>query len=1774
MADRTLDLGEMSFGERFGHGVDQLLGDDSGVGEFVDGLREYGPVGSAGAAVGDVGLGAARAITGGLGGLAGGIGDLSAIAYDVATGPEPDSEIEGFWSNLADAAGDRGADFLQSTIGPDSGFGRVIGELPEGFRQPVGRGLDNWVKWANRGFTASFGDSIASGMIGLSGLTRFVTGQESLGEAYDYILEAQSMRFGHDVDFWEGLGRSIPMGTALRTMFLEDETLSDLDYGTRTEGTSPGSLYYMAMTGVDITDPDEFLSHIGTPAHTAASGLVDGFLRMTMDLDILGFRAVRGFKIKHFEKPITDQRGIDRAVGPGSRFKEDLIPDLLDKNMSAERIRRKYIGRKNPYGNQVADLLKDAAVREGEEGATLLMRHVLGDARATQELVQRGSGVFDDFQRLTHAQSRLVSLADDSFLPFTRMRSGQPADASAFQQGFRDPEIARVDRLNEVRRAMDPQELAGYQTHRTARRDLRDPQHQPLGTARGRRAAEPTAEGDKLFLEERLRTRDQLSELLARNQDDILYEQRKWDIGGVLTSEGQFTNATTVGGIRVPSLSGMKRELADKVQYAETWQRGLNSWPVQKVAYLGSRKPAPFLRLEQPDAGEYLARQFDAAPGFSHRKKDELLKWFEQSPDPTTRAERARVIENRIIGQIASEGGMDPQGVKQIVRMSDEIRGRQMDALQNPRQRTYDGGGRSSFRTALEDGTDIEVQLPLHLTQADNVMPLLDMKKFRRATKKIGKWQLETPAGVHGTDALNRYTHTWKWMQLMRPAWPLRTIMLDEQLRLLARVGGMAQQQPGMLGQLLLDQGRIGVHNMLHSEMTLRGKYAKDHGLFAKGLEKVSEVPVSLDGFRGGVDAQGMLSQRRWQQLGDVPGFRWIHGEHRYPSKLQTQGVNAPALYSQNDASEMVARLYSTQQSYDSFLGRISDDIHFGLQRSGDWTSLAPGDANYFPAWQNALNHQIGQSPIGQMYLKRMSEMHAQPPPQTYTARLRDQVLDDVGDVVVPRPTDMPPVPKGHVRLYRGEAVDDAGEYLASRHLAGRMSGEDTTGRWYTSDFNNAQDYAAGYTLTEGAQPRQGQIKFVDVPEEYARRMHVNQLPDELARQGGVGPFGDTEYLLDPDYVEHARTFLRGGRTTDPMLQGRPEYAMDLQGVPFEYAPPGPGVERLSDVRQEAKRWLLETEDGMRYLAENESYRRKIFRDNEINVNNQRVSYAGVTPDPALPPKKWIRASDDSDIVGRVDELLDAVEDQIFRYTAGLDSELVRRSMSGSVTEGNLVAAAGRTGESMQPVVHGEELMQVLGKSKVAHEAAGHANRAMERLGVLTSDQLLRNPYANRIYRHNVDLRVKRALDSKKQQNMAEELTQRELDQIVETSRQITIRDTKELLYDFAEASNFAEMVRHISPFFAAFEDAITRWVGLAVENPVAIGRARQVVGSPDQAGWGIHTEEDDDGNVYITVPVPEFAKSLPGGFGDAVESVQHMRFNRRHLNLITQGPGTSALVTVPASQFVRRRPEAEEALDFFLPFGPRSLREEVLPSTVDRAVALSEGEENRAFANQMMRIWQNEMMKVQNDQRESLPTYEEVEDKARKITYLRMVGGFTLPANPQFISPYEPYLQALRQMREDDPLGADDRFLEKYGDEFFALTETITESQAAIPPTPEGDELGRKYRDLIVEAPELTSLIIGEEGAGEFSRAVYESQFDEALEAGTGQPIRETQSYEDWVANAERREGWREFSRLMDQVDAIREDWGLPNFMVAEAEPLRRAREAIREDLAQRYPE
>lgn len=110
-----------------------------------------------------------------------------------------------------------------------------------------------------------------------------------------------------------------------------------------------------------------------------------------------------------------------------------------------------------------------------------------------------------------------------------------------------------------------------------------------------------------------------------------------------------------------------------------------------------------------------------------------------------------------------------------------------------------------------------------------------------------------------------------------------------------------------------------------------------------------------------------------------------------------------------------------------------------------------------------------------------------------------------------------PPVPAGHVRLYRGEGVHVRG----GADWADAPEGGPSQGRWFTEDLSRAKGYAS-----EGQTYRKGYVKYVDVPEDIARAHRIADngrstyvLPDEVARRAGE---------LDPGsaaeaYAEHAR---------------------------------------------------------------------------------------------------------------------------------------------------------------------------------------------------------------------------------------------------------------------------------------------------------------------------------------------------------------------------------------------------------------------------------------------------------------------------------------------------------------------------------------------------------------------------------------------------------------------------------------------------------------------------
>lgn len=185
----------------------------------------------------------------------------------------------------------------------------------------------------------------------------------------------------------------------------------------------------------------------------------------------------------------------------------------------------------------------------------------------------------------------------------------------------------------------------------------------------------------------------------------------------------------------------------------------------------------------------------------------------------------------------------------------------------------------------------------------------------------------------------------------------------------------------------------------------------------------------------------------------------------------------------------------------------------------------------------------------------------------------------------------------------------------------------------------------------------------------------------------------------------------------------------------------------------------------------------------------------------------------------------------------------------------------------------------------------------------------------------------------------------------------------------------------------------------------------------------------------------------------------------------------------------------------------------------------------------------------------------------------LRIVAGSTLPASPNAESPYRGHLDTLRRFREEDPTTADQRFLEEFGEEYFALVQSVSDGTRGVPPTVEGMERWEQFQDLINQAPELGGWIIGEEGAGEFSRAIFNAQFDTPVEPGSSEMLRELSGGPaDWDQERLTRLGWYEYSRQMELIEAARVMMGIPNYQVAAAEPLRQVKRLVVEDIRRRF--
>lgn len=540
------------------------------------------------------------------------------------------------------------------------------------------------------------------------------------------------------------------------------------------------------------------------------------------------------------------------------------------------------------------------------------------------------------------------------------------------------------------------------------------------------------------------------------------------------------------------------------------------------------------------------------------------------------------------------------------------------------------------------------------------------------------------------------------------------------------------------------------------------------------------------------------------------------------------------------------------------------------------------------------------------------------------------------------------------------------------------------------------------------------------------------------------------------------------------------------------------------------------------------------------------------------------------------DNVLGMIQD----YTANFDTSLTGRILSGRINGDDLQ----RVNSIRRPeTVHAEIVAQTTGNSEIVKFVRDIVATGYDSLGRFPTDTLSRQPFFRWSYADEMR-RLGRVAERE-----GRELTVEAVGRMDAAARHHALNEVKTYLYDLAETSRFGDMFRFFFPFLPAWQEVLTVWSKLAKRSPEVIPRGLQVWNAPDKAGMVVTDEEGDEYIQFVMSDRMADKLNLTGW--SRYLATGGMRFAKDSFNMITNNPLPSfgPPIQIPVNEIVLRKPELEDALRFILPMGARSGS-----SFFDRAgniIASPILQRGEAFVTGLSgdQVYQRYFVDALTwlDYRyragisETPPTLDEVHRIAGALFNVRTVFNLFSPAQPIFNSPLKPYIDAYRDLV--DLYGqeeADAMFLDNFGPELFSITVSRTVTHTGIPATVEAELAREQYETLITKYPEYGRLIIGEDNAvGEFSTAAFAAQLSRQLNpddpfSDTERAYREVELTENGsIREVDERLGWIEYIKAVDGIEAVRRARGLPNLRVAAAQDLVDLKEAITQNLAEKYP-
>ncbi|MFY9588666.1 MAG: hypothetical protein WAT66_14575 [Actinomycetota bacterium] len=567
---------------------------------------------------------------------------------------------------------------------------------------------------------------------------------------------------------------------------------------------------------------------------------------------------------------------------------------------------------------------------------------------------------------------------------------------------------------------------------------------------------------------------------------------------------------------------------------------------------------------------------------------------------------------------------------------------------------------------------------------------------------------------------------------------------------------------------------------------------------------------------------------------------------------------------------------------------------------------------------------------------------------------------------------------------------------------------------------------------------------------------------------------------------------------------------------------------------------------------------------------------------------------------------VDTATDVVHSVTTGSD-ELAQLALEGKVTPDDIKRIIPDT--AARPNVNGMVVDQIGATSELARFAQTTVDRFFKWIFAQPDDVLSRNPLYDALYTSEMERMIGLALDQ------GAKVTDTMTAGFAKKARELALREAKTTLYDLADQSRAAEILRFAVPFFEPVREGITIWSELAMQHPQRVARIYALLRAPIRAGF----VRDERGNVInengehidpntgevvtgdlagkrqlIALPLPSWVREAPW-IGKALGATGNLTLDLRSIKIgFPREMGFGPIIQIPLNQLVRSKPSLEEAVEFLLPFGTTDIpiAKQLLPASVRNLLIGAEGDDNRAYAGAQTAT----MLKKLTDFRLEegrVPTEEELSvmrqeaiDETRSFWSLKMAVSYLTPFAIGYESPYKPYADAYRaaqslyskdKMALADPLGEerspDEWFVQTHGEEYFAVTRSVTKSLNGVPATVAGAEEAERLTDLVQAYPELGGLIAGSDGTGEFNRTVWLNQLNTPLKTGSSQNMRKVLDLVEASKEPQVDLGWQEFSAGMDIIDAARKERGLTSLSGAAAADLAEAKRTFIAELSAKYP-